>query len=293
MAEWDADWEIDDACVRVLVARHVEVETCVAFGEGWDNAAYLVNDAWVFRFPRREVAVPLLETEIAALPRLRELPLPIPMPVHVGEPSALFPHPYLGYRKLEGETACRVRPSDEVRDACADPLARFLAALHASEQIDVLPGDLFGRMDLAKRLQQVSERFREVVDAGALPSDEPWRALLRDVDPAYTSATSAVCHGDLYDRHLLMRDGAITGVIDWGDIHVGDPAVDLSMAHRFLPPSGLERFRRAYGEVDDATWAAARFRALHHSVACLRYALDVRDEDLARASHWSLQTLAI
>lgn len=290
--EWDADWEISASVVNELVARHVDAHSCVRFGEGWDNVAFLVDDTWVFRFPRRKVAVRLLETEIAVLPRLPELPIPIPRPVHVGEPSELFPHPYAGYRKLSGVTACRTQLDDATRSACAEPLARFLRTLHAAEPPVGLPADEFGRMDLERRFEQVRERFREVIDAGELATDAPWRRMLADAPVDYVTPATVVCHGDLYDRHLLLDQGALCGVIDWGDVHRGDAAVDLSVAHRFLPPAALERFREVYGSVPEPTWVAARFRALHHSVACLRYALDVGDRDLARASRWSMHTLA-
>ncbi len=290
--EWDADWTVPDAVVRTLVSRHVQIHTCVRFGEGWDNVAYLVNGEWVFRFPRREIAVPLLETEIAVLPALDELPIPIPRPEHIGQPTELFAHPYLGYRVLTGETACRVRPNDETRAACAQPLGRFLRALHDVTPSGALPPDNFGRMDLQKRFQQATQRIREVVDAGAVESGAPWQSLLGDAPLDYVPTSDVICHGDLYDRHVLLSDGRISGIIDWGDLHRGDPAVDLSMAHRFLPARALDRFRAAYGEVSEQTWLAARFRAFHHAVACLRYALDVRDADLEYASRWSMQRLA-
>src|SRR5690606_21678230 len=83
-------------------------------------------------------------------------------------------------------------------------------------------------------------------------------------------------HGDLYARHVMVDGhGALAGIIDWGDVHQGDPALDLSIAASFLPPAARPRFAAAYGAIDDATWARARFRALHSGVALLWYGAGV------------------
>ena len=75
---------------------------------------------------------------------------------------------------------------------------------------------------------------------------------------------------DLYARHLLVDDdGGLASVIDWGDVHLGDRAVDLAIAHTFLPPVVHEAFRNAYGPVDDTTWSIARLRALWHTLTVL------------------------
>ncbi|MEM9073202.1 MAG: phosphotransferase [Myxococcota bacterium] len=290
--EWDAEWEVTDALARALIDPLVSVRELARFGEGWDNVAYRVNHTWVFRFPRRSIAVPLLEVEARVLPQLPPLPLPIPRPAFVGKPSEAFPHPFVGYRMLPGATACTLTLSRVERALFAAPLAEFLKALHAALPIRGLPGDEFGRMDIAKRLEQASERFRELIDEGHLRSLEPWEASLADAPVDYTPRSDALCHGDLYERHLLVEDGRLSGVIDWGDVHQGDPAVDLSLAHRLLPSDSLDAFRHAYGDVPEATWRAARFRALHHSVACLRYAIAEGDCDLERTTRWALQNLA-
>ena len=66
-------------------------------GAGWDNTAYLVNDTWVFRFPRRSIAVELLRNEAALLPALApRLPLPIPQPCYLGEPDGRYPWCFAG-----------------------------------------------------------------------------------------------------------------------------------------------------------------------------------------------------
>ncbi len=101
--------------------------------------------------------------------------------------------------------------------------------------------------------------------------------------------TDVLCHGDLYDRHLLVSsDGTLSGVIDWGDVHRGDPGVDLAVAHRVLPASAHDAFRAAYGPIDDARWNVARARALYHAASTLFYARDVGDAPLERGCLTSL-----
>src|SRR5215475_11256007 len=132
---WTAERAVSPELARDLIADQfpelapVRVE---APSEGWDNIAYLVNGEWIFRFPRRTIAVDLIRTEVAVLPVIApRLPLSIPLPVFAGEPEERFPWPFAGYRRLAGQTACRAGLTDEQRSRAAVPLARFLRALHA------------------------------------------------------------------------------------------------------------------------------------------------------------------
>lgn len=79
-------------------------------------------------------------------------------------------------------------------------------------------------------------------------------------------------------------------MIDWGDIHLGHPAIDPSVAFGFLPPPARPTFLRAYGrDVDAETLRLARFRALFHAFATTRYAIDVDDAPLRREALSSLR----
>jgi aminoglycoside phosphotransferase (APT) family kinase protein len=97
-------------------------------------------------------------------------------------------------------------------------------------------------------------------------------------------------HGDLYVRHVLIGDDRLpSAVIDWGDVHLGDPAVDLALAHNVLPPAAHAAFRAAYGAIDDETWHLAGLRALVHGLAVADFAIAIADADLQREA---LQALA-
>src|SRR5438128_4318930 len=102
------------------------------FGVGWDNTVCLVNNSLVFRFPRRRIAVPLIETEVRLLPWLSEqVPLAIPNPCYVGSPSTDYPCMFAGYSLIPGHSMTAAKVTDDARQAMARPLAQFLAALHS------------------------------------------------------------------------------------------------------------------------------------------------------------------
>jgi aminoglycoside phosphotransferase (APT) family kinase protein len=267
-------------------------------GQGFDNTAYRVNGAWVFRFPRRQVAVPLMEREPRLLPILAPLlPLPIPVPDHVGRGNEEFPWPFAGYRELPGQTACQAALSDEERAAAARPLGQFLAALHAFPIEEAVrlgaPGDELERMNVPMRSQRARVTLDEL--SGLVPADVRRRldAVIEEAPIASERPPPALLHGDLYSLHILIGERRRpAGILDWGDIHVGDRAVDLSIAPIFLPPSVHEAFRDAYGSIDPATWRLARFRAVYHSVSVARFARAVGDRDLERESLLALERVA-
>ena len=89
-------------------------------------------------------------------------------------------------------------------------------------------------------------------------------------------------HGDLHIRHVLVERGAITGVIDWGDICLADPAIDLMLVWMLLPPAARERFFATYGRVDDERLLRARVLALFLGVTLAAYARDVGNARLER-----------
>jgi aminoglycoside phosphotransferase (APT) family kinase protein len=103
-----------------------------------------------------------------------------------------------------------------------------------------------------------------------------------------------ISHGDLYSRHLLVGEkGALSGVIDWGDLHLNSRALDLQVAWSFLPPRGRDEFRRNYPEIGEQVWALARFRTICHSALVARYSRAISDDKLLaeslRALRWATE----
>lgn len=265
-------------------------------GFGWDNAAFLVNGRYVFRFPRRHIAVPLIRTEVRYLPLLApRLPVAVPMPRFAGAPDSGFPYPFAGYERLPGTPACRLTWTPETRAGLAWPLGRFLAALHAipvdATSAAEAPGDTLRRADMRARLPLLRQRLaRALPPQPGLGSEELAELAGQLAEaPPHTSGPCWV-HGDLYACHLLVEEaGHLSGVIDWGDLHLGDPAVDLSIAFSFLPPAARPALREAYGPVPEAAWDRARFRALHYGVVLLLYGRETGDEAFRAAGEHALR----
>lgn len=261
-----------------LKAKHIR-----HLASGWDNTALVIDEELIFRFPRREVALPLLEAESVLLPRLApRLPVPIPVPKWKGSPTKSFPWPFLGYRMLPGYTACYVNLTEEQRTSLAEPIAQFLAKLHAAPK-ELMEGcHIFGdnrsRIDSAILTEKIHKNFEELASLGLIKNRKAL-AKLHYRQPVET----CLVHGDFYVRHLLVdQRHRLAGVIDWGDIHWGDPAIDLAIAHSFLPVTAHAAFRRAYGEISEETWALAKLRAIYSCSLLALYGHHSGDPDLLR-----------
>ncbi len=300
-AAWTADIDVDAALAAKLVAAQFPQFGGAAlepFGFGWDNAAFLAGGSVVFRFPRRRSVAHLIEREIALLPYLAgRLPLPIPAPRFVGTPTAEYPWAFAGYPSIPGRTACSVSLSEAQRAAMALPLAEFLRALHAVDPAPLvasgLPPDEFGRLDYERRVNATRERVPSLAAAGGLARPEAFAEWLEAHPPvALDPGKRRVVHGDLYARHVLVdTDARPSGIIDWGDIHLGDPAIDIAIAHLMLPESSFGAFRDAYGSIDERTWSVARYRAIYHAVLELDYGIRTGDAGMRDIGITALQRL--
>ncbi len=274
---WQAEREWSNDEVREVVRAQCPALPCRSvepFGCGWDNTAFLIDGEWVFRFVRRGIAVALLERETSVLPSLAPLlSVPIPNPQWFGRVGGW---PFAGYRRLIGRPASDLFLDEAARQRLARPLGDFLRSLHdlPTNGVEVGP-DPFGRLDIAKRrpiAEQMLDECAAPMDAAAL------RRVLYEVDPC--SAEPVLSHGDLYSRHVLLEDGQLAGVIDWGDVCLADPAVDLAVAFAFLPPAARGEFFAAYGLIAESTASRARFRAVCHTLNVHRYAKSIGDEAL-------------
>jgi aminoglycoside phosphotransferase (APT) family kinase protein len=283
---WTADIDIDATLAAVLVREQFPqfADASIAtLGIGWDNAAYLFAERVVFRFPRRRIGAALIEREIALLPLLApHLSLAIPVPRFVGRPTTSYPWPFAGSELISGRTACGVDLSDQSRMRLALPLARFLRALHAVEAAPLvergLTGDTIGRLDPQRCVRATRERIPALAAAGIDDAGQ-WAEWLEQHPPLSMAENERrVVHGDLYARHIVLgADSQPVGVIDWGDLHLGDPALDLAVAYLMLPQQAHAEFRTAYGPIDERTWHAARYRAVYHAIIEINYGIHEND----------------
>jgi aminoglycoside phosphotransferase (APT) family kinase protein len=179
--------------------------------DGWDYKVLILDDEWVVRWPRHRLAVEEIEHEVELLPVLGPL-----LPVAVPRFDYVSRDPWLvAYRLIRGEPLVDEDP---------DGVRAFLEALHAVD-VEAVPAP---RPDWLESYREQASEFRRVV-LPLLDPDERARgeALLAEVE-TLTGFRPAVTHSDLGPSHLLVHDGKLAGVIDWGDARIGDPAIDYA-----------------------------------------------------------------
>jgi aminoglycoside phosphotransferase (APT) family kinase protein len=260
------DLTIDAAFVRALLRRqHPDLAGLElrAVPGGWDNMMWRLGDDLAVRLPRTPRGPALLRQEQRWLPVVAAgLPLPVPVPVRTGEPTADFPKYWGVVRWVPGEPADQAPISDP---ASADSLAAFLRALHRAAPSDAPAGTTRG-VPLATVQSQFPE-WITAIDAGDL-ADQARQVWARALAAPAWHQPARWLHGDLHPANVVVRDGALCGVLDFGEICAGDPAVDLAAAWVLLPAGTASRFFHAYGDVDEATirrtegWAVFRAAGL-------------------------------
>jgi aminoglycoside phosphotransferase (APT) family kinase protein len=282
--QWSAEIEVTPRFAADLVREQfpdLGVQQVIVLATGWDNTAVVVDGQWLFRFPRRAIAVPGVQREITVLPRLAgSLPLPIPDPQFVGQPTARYPWPFFGARLLPGRELAESGLADSRRAGAAASVGCFLRALHdpgliAAEGGTGLPVDPMRRASAPIRARRAREVLDRLVDRGILSADSDVSRLLDEADRGAAEAGPlVVSHGDLHVRHLLVdRDGSATGVIDWGDLCLADPAVDLSIAYFGFAGKARADLLSAYGRpITPERDLAARTLAISLAASLTEYA---------------------
>jgi aminoglycoside phosphotransferase (APT) family kinase protein len=282
--EWSAEHIVDEGLARRLItAQCFEPETLQLLGEGWDNTVWLIDDRWAFRFPRRRIAIPGFKRELAALGEIAaQVPLPTPVPVWVGEPSPDFRWPFYGGRLVRGVELPDAQLSDEERCALGRPLGRFLRRLHDAVVTAELPLDPMQRGNMATRVPRTFEALLQIDHLWPLPDAVRDALLSAERIAPGVSDHPRVLHGDLHLRHLLIHEGALAGVIDWGDVCRGDPSIDLAVCWFALPPDGRAGFFAEYGRVSEAQLLRARVLSLFMCATLVVYGVDEGLDNVVR-----------
>lgn len=227
---------------------------------GWDNATFRLGRHLAVRLPRARAYVPQVEKQYAWLPRLAPaLPLRVPQPLAMGAPAERYPWPWLVTTWIEGEPATRRDARD--LDEWAKALAGFLRALH---RIDATGGPVPGLHNFHRggalgiydaEARRAIEALRPRIDARR--AARMWDGALQTTwhgEPVWV-------HGDMTSGNLLVADGRLRGVIDFGLTGIGDPACDLAIAWTFLERRSRAVFREALA-LDADTWTRGRGWAL-------------------------------
>lgn len=266
--------EIESACVRRLLATQfphwADLPVEPVPSAGTNNAIYRLGDGLAVRFPRIEGAIGQLDKEHLWLPRLApRLPLAIPVPLAMGRPGEGYPWPWSVSRWQIGESADHQPLIDQ--DQAARDLAQFIAALQGIEPAGWPPcspptSSRGGPLSLRDAPTRAAiARLSGMIDTDAATA--AWEAASQVPE---WSGPPVWTHGDLLPGNLLIHQGRISAVIDFGVLGVGDPACDLIVAWSLLSQEARSVFRAAL-PVDDATWARGRGWALSIGLIALPY----------------------
>jgi len=259
--------------VEAQFPRWADLPVVAAVPQGWDNRSFRLGDALVVRLPSAAGYAAQVDKENRWLPVLApRLPLPVPVPVACGAPGHGYPWSWLVYQWIDGQPAATGAVSD--LSEFATTLAGFLSAL---QSIDAAGGPAPGPHNFWRGgpLTTYAEETLSAVDTlgGEIPRDAVL-AVWRDAVAASWRGEPSWLHGDVAAGNLLVRDGRLAAVIDFGSCAVGDPACDVVIAWTLLAGASRQAFRSALA-ADDRTWARGRgwalWKALITLVDCLEH----------------------
>jgi aminoglycoside phosphotransferase (APT) family kinase protein len=241
---------------RLLVQQHPDLAHLPlrAVDEGWDNAMFRLGDHLAVRLPRRLAAAKLIANEQCWLPRLsKSLTLPVPAPYRIGNPALGYPWSWSVLPWLSGVTADTSDPAASQ----AVPFARFLRALHVHAPTDA-PTNAFRGVPLSQRASAVEARLGRLANRTELITQRIRDIWKEGLEAPFDVALTWL-HGDLHPRNVLIEDGIITGVIDWGDMTSGDRATDLAANWMlFQEPDARREVFAEYAELSQATLLRAK-----------------------------------
>ena len=268
---------LDLSLVRALVDRafpeYAGRALEPASDSGSSNALFRLGSDLVVRLPRQPGGGSSIDKEARWLPYVGErVTAAVPEIVGIGEPALGYGERWAITRWLDGSV-----PEPHVGGpGLARDLAGFVTELRAME----VPADATGDESLSwyrgMRLWEIDQDVRESVEeCRGLDLDLDLEDVLRvwalAAEASRTVASApAWYHGDLLAENLLVRDGRLAAVLDFGGLAIGDPTVDLAVAWEVLDEDGRREFRQAL-DLDDATWMASRGWALVLAVITFPY----------------------
>jgi aminoglycoside phosphotransferase (APT) family kinase protein len=227
---------------------------------GWDNRTFRLGENMLVRMPSAADYATQVEKEQHWLPKLAPfLPLSIPTPLALGQPGNGYPWQWSIYRWLEGEPAASARVNNW-RDFAVD-LARFLKMLQSTDATGGPPpgihsfyrGGSLTHYD--KTTREAIAKLKDQIDADAAIAI--WEAALS----TRWQAAPVWVHGDVSAGNLLVQNGQLSAVIDFGQLAVGDPACDLVIAWTLFSGESRTAFRDILS-LDADTWVRAKGWAL-------------------------------
>lgn len=263
--------DIDTALVAALIEDQFpgwsDLELRPVARQGWDNRTFRLGDLLSVRLPSAGRYAAQVEKEQIWLPVLGpHLPLAIPVPVAIGVPSERYPYSWSVLEWIPGDP---LSSDDDIDFAMLiDDLSGFLRSLHG---LHTAGGPVPGAHNFYRggALRTYDRETRTLLDAmhsnpDAAAAEKVWESALASA----WDRPDVWVHGDLAPDNLLIRDGRLCAVLDFGCLGVGDPACDLVMAWTLLPENRVAAFRDGLA-LDEATWTRARGWALWKALLIL------------------------
>jgi aminoglycoside phosphotransferase (APT) family kinase protein len=271
--------------VRQLLAgqfpRWADLRVTLVDSYGTDHDIYRLGDDLAARLPRIGWAAGQAAKEAKWLPKLApHLPLSVPVQVAIGHPAEGYPFEWSIYEWLPGENANGT--IGDLEHAAVD-LASFVTALRQIDTTEAGPRPPGARgaplIELDGRVRRSIAQLGDRIDGDVALRfwEESFCAPSWDGDEVWV-------HGDLLPGNLLVADGRLSAVIDFGGLHVGDPACDLQPAWNLFTGASRALYR-AELDVDDASWLRGRGWALYQAVSALPYYWNTNPGMIRQASH--------
>ncbi len=280
----------------------VTVQTVLPITRGWDSFVLEVNGELIFRFPMREDVVAYLQKETRLLPILEPaLSTPIPHFEYFGRGDANYPYMFVGYHKLDGLALDNENITSEQLAALEPALATFLSQLHSFPVAQAVQAGVQDhtpeqwRELYRERYVDLQQRVFPLLDAElCAKAEQVWENFLEN--RTIFTFQPRLIHCDLGCEHIFCNPerGILTGVIDWGDVSIGDPALDFVGLHSRHSRDFTERVMAHYqGMIDAAFWQRMNFYLRYGPFSKLLYGAYSGSERIIAQGIEELRTMSL
>lgn len=285
-----AEIEINEILIRELLNQQFPKLATLPLSfvdEGWDNVNYKLGSDLLVRLPRRQLGAELIKNEIKYLKNIAlKLPIAIPAPLFVGQPSNIYPWNWTLLPWFDGNAADLSIPD---KDQSME-LAKFLKSLHHLK-IKNPPKNQNRGVSLVEKLEALQpriERLKLRTNCFSKHIEGLWKEALNS--PSFSE--SRLLHGDLHARNIIVNKGEIKAIIDWGDLCSGDPATDLASFWMLFPEKENRDKALDLYQMDENLKKRAIGWAVYFAVVLLDTGLDSnpRHAKIGRQTFQNLET---
>lgn len=230
--------------------------------QGHDNRSFRLGNEMLIRIPTKSQYALKVAKEQDLLPKLApHLSFEIPAPIKMGHPSQDYPYPFSIYKWLQGRSINLIDKKTIDLEKLAFNMAKFLKELQAIKDV---AGPMPGQHNWwrGSHISVYDKDAREQIAALSeiIDSDKAMDLWIRALNTKWKKDPVWI-HGDFAIGNLLLKDGKLSAVIDFGGMGMGDPACDLVIAWTYLEGSSREIFIKEMN-LDEDTWLRAKAWAL-------------------------------